>query len=128
MIESTNKPEKLALSNLCNGAIAEVFQAELDKVLDNIADVNTEAEKTRKIVLTLEFKPGANRQGMSVGFGCRSMIQPIRKVTGEAFLVKEGTAIVAYPQNPLQMTLQEMAEDAEAKKLTALPGGQSTKR
>ena len=41
--------EEVSLSNLCNGAIEEVFQREWAEVMRNIGDVNTPAEAKRKV-------------------------------------------------------------------------------
>jgi len=43
------------------GGIMERCNAEVQKVLDNIQDINTPATKTRTLTLKIEFKPNSKR-------------------------------------------------------------------
>src|SRR5690625_6548944 len=56
----------LPLSDLANGAIQEKLDYELNKVFDNIHDLNTKAQDKRGVTIKLEFKPDENRQTVSV--------------------------------------------------------------
>ena len=56
----------LPLSDLANGAIQEKLDYELNKVFNNIHDLNTKAQDKRGITIKLEFKPDKNRQTVSV--------------------------------------------------------------
>jgi hypothetical protein len=60
--------EQVTLSNLCGGAIEEVFQREFAEVLSNIGDVNTDPEAKRKIVLEFTLEPFEDRSGAQVTF------------------------------------------------------------
>lgn len=51
----------LNLSQLANGGIQEKINSELEKVLDNIMDPNTNPKEKRKLVITLTFSPNEDR-------------------------------------------------------------------
>ena len=53
--------EKISLSNIGNGAANEQFERELDRVVKDILDPNTEAKATREINVKLIFKPDEDR-------------------------------------------------------------------
>lgn len=59
--------EKLSLANLGSGAVTELFDTELEKVLKNIIDPNLDAKQTRKITLDIIFKPDGNRDIGAIG-------------------------------------------------------------
>ena len=54
--------EKLSLATICDGTAVERFDYELQKVLENINDLNTDAEATREITLKVKIKPDENRE------------------------------------------------------------------
>lgn len=97
--------EKVTLSNLCGGAIEEVFQREFAEVLTNIGDVNTDPEAKRKIVLEFTLEPFEDRSGAQVTFACKSKTVPVNAVKGTVFLQRRGTAMVAIPHDPKQIRL-----------------------
>ena len=74
--------EVVSLSNLCGGAIEEVFQREFAEVLANIADINTDAEAKRKITLEFTIQPFEDRSGAQVTFACKSKTVPVNAVKG----------------------------------------------
>ena len=43
------------LNTFADGALAERFHQEFERVMENMADLNTDPKKARKIVLTLSF-------------------------------------------------------------------------
>lgn len=54
------KLQKVSILQAMQGAINEHVDYEMKKVIDNILDINTEAKKKRKIVVTLELTPDEN--------------------------------------------------------------------
>lgn len=52
----------IELANLGNGAAAEKFQEQLDRVLENIGDPNTEATAERTITMKVKVKPAEDRR------------------------------------------------------------------
>jgi len=61
------------LLTVCKGAAVEKFQVEIERVLKNIADPNTDWRKKRKITLTFTFQPSDDRMGgaISVESDCK---------------------------------------------------------
>jgi hypothetical protein len=100
-----HEKEEVSLSNLCGGAIEEVFQKEFASVLANIGDVNTNAEAKRKITLEFTIKPFEDRSGGQVTFCCKSKTVPTEEVKGTVFFQRRGTSMVAVPHDPKQIRL-----------------------
>lgn len=97
--------EEVSLSNLCGGAIEEVFQKEFASVLANIADVNTDPEAKRKITLEFTVSPFEDRSGAQVTFSCKSKTVPVQAVKGTVFLQRKGLVMIAVPHDPQQIRL-----------------------
>lgn len=53
---------KINLETFANGALAEKTNIELQKVMDNIFDPNTDATKVRKVTITLTLKADEKRE------------------------------------------------------------------
>ena len=100
-----HEAEEVSLSNLCGGAIEEVFQKEFASVLANIADVNTSAEAKRKITLEFTIHPFEDRSGAQVTFACKSRTVPTQEVKGTVFLQRRGLVMVAVPHDPKQIRM-----------------------
>jgi len=97
--------EEVTLSNLCGGAIEEVFQREWAQVLTNIGDVNTDPEAKRKLTLEFTITPFEDRSGAQVTFACKSKAAPVNAVKGTVYLQRRGTAMVAVPHDPQQIRM-----------------------
>lgn len=107
-----HEAEDVSLSNLCGGAIEEVFQKEFAAVLANIADVNTNAEAKRKISLEFTIKPFEDRSGAHVSFSCKSKTVPTAEVKGTVFLQRRGLVMVAVPHDPKQIRMFDSKQKA----------------
>jgi len=97
--------EQVSLSNLCGGAVEEVFQREWHQVLKNVADINTDAEAKRKITLEFTIAPFEDRSGAQVTFACKSKTIPAEAVKGTVFLQRKDNGFVAFPRDPKQARL-----------------------
>jgi len=64
------KDEKVSLLNLKEGAAIEAFDHELQRVLDNIVDPNTNPETKREVILKVSIKPDENRDIGEVQIDC----------------------------------------------------------
>jgi uncharacterized protein YuzE len=69
-------PSKLNLAEMAQGAFMEQFHRELNQVLTNIADPNTDPKKARKITLTMTLKPDENREVVTVETQSKSTLVP----------------------------------------------------
>lgn len=97
--------EPLTLVTICGGAAFEVFQRELEEVLTNIADVNTEIKKVRKIELIFEIKPDRNRRSGDVTFHCRSKLAPVDPVESTIYFGTEAGKVVGFVNDVRQEQL-----------------------
>ena len=60
-----------------NGAIKERCDLVLAQIFDNIMDLNTRAEKKRKLTLTVEFLPSSDRTGISYEVSVKPTLEPV---------------------------------------------------
>lgn len=98
---------KVSLKTLGSGAAMELFDAELQRVLDNIVDINTPANKTRKIVLEVAIKPDIDREWGQVTIQAKSTLAPNEAYSTKFILGKSQGRGFAEEYAPKQMTLDE---------------------
>lgn len=67
----------LKLTELAGGALQEHFERELETVLENIHDINTNPKKARSITLTLKLASDENREIIGVEVAAKSTLQPV---------------------------------------------------
>lgn len=101
----------LTLETVAGGAVPELFQHELEKVLANIRDVNTMAKKPRSITVVVSFRAKEDRQGnrrqLDVAVDVTSRLAPVKGLTSDAFLAKgEGGQLVVTCEDPAQAELE----------------------
>lgn len=87
--------DRLTIANLARGALVEQFETELEKVLDNIIDPNTDPKKARKIQITLEIKPNEKRNMADVKFQTKSNLVPVNTVSTAIIIDKDKDGNVA---------------------------------
>ena len=68
------KEINLNLSKIKDGAIQEQFDLEMKKVLENIHDLNTEPEKKRQIIITLNFATNEDREVIDMSHSIKSKL------------------------------------------------------
>lgn len=77
----------LDIMKLARGAAMEQFDAELEKVLANAMDPNTDLKKERKITLTIGIKPNdENRESVTVTCHAKSTLATFNPVKTQAFI------------------------------------------
>lgn len=82
------------LAELAGGAVAERFDLEMQKVLDNIMDPNTDSKKARKISLTLTFKTDENRDVAIVGIDAKTSLAPALIPSTKILMDRDGAGKV----------------------------------
>ena len=122
------RKEQVALETLGFGAAAEMFQAELEKVVFNIADPNTKPELKRNITLKLVVKPTKDRSMCAVEIHCDSKLAPVLPFESTMFVGVEHGVAVASEYNPQQQQLFSKPEPAveqqqKGKMLSMAAGG-----
>jgi hypothetical protein len=68
------------ISTFANGAVKERMDQELQKVLENIADPNTDPKKPRKLTLTITLKSNENRDVADVSIVAKSTLVPAKDI------------------------------------------------
>jgi len=70
--------DKLTFSTLAGGGLEEKLQYALKEIAENIADPNTDAKKTRKMTMTLTFKPNESRMISNLDIDVKtSLVAPV---------------------------------------------------
>ena len=97
--------EKLSLTNLEGGAAVEMFDIALQKVLENIHDINTSAG-AREITLKVKVKPmDENRSIIVYAITCPAKTCGQEPVKGVADLKIEGGRLIATGRSQKQDNL-----------------------
>lgn len=101
------EPQPVTLRNLASGAVEELFDEELQNVLRNIADPNTDPETAREITIKVRIKPDEERQLGGVTVGVTSKLAAFKRVKTVIFMPgRQGQKYVAVESNPKQLTLE----------------------
>lgn len=77
---------EIRLAELADGAVTERFGIELQKVLANIADPNTDAKKKRSVSITLTLQGDDNRDVVLVDIATKVTLAPAKSV-GTKFVI-----------------------------------------
>lgn len=94
----------LDLSNLADGGLQEKLDHELEKVLENILDLNTEAKAKRKINITLTLSANEERTVVDTVMNVKSTLAPQNGV-GTTILVGRDYETGELHANELKSTV-----------------------
>ena len=109
---------EITLGTLQNGKVTDLFDEELRKVMDNIADENTVPDATRKIKIVLAIKPDKTRSIATTKVTVTSELPAVRPMDGMCFLAHgEGGRLTACEDDYRQKEL----EDGEGNTIYQLP-------
>lgn len=101
--------ETKSVLEMASGAIMERADYEITKILDNILDVNTAANKKRTLTLTLEITPDSERKNLSMKVIAKSKLEPTNPVQTALYVGHDEqgktSVIELTPQIPGQMDL-----------------------
>lgn len=97
--------QAVKLDNIGGGALSELFEAELARVLANIADPNTDAKAKRTIAIEVMFKPSEDRDVADVQLKCASKLAGIKKVSSVLYMGKRDGRLIAVESDPRQSRL-----------------------
>lgn len=95
----------VSLATLADGALGELFDAELQRVLQNVADPNTDPEQIRTITLTVKVKPNEEREIGDVTVSAASKLAALKKVKTVIYMGRQAGKLVAVESNPKQQGL-----------------------
>lgn len=104
----------LSLLNIDGGSVPEVFDAELQKVLANIADPNTNPKAKRQIVLKVTVAADDGLEQLGYVVECQSKLAPVKASARAAHLVRHQGVLHAMTENVRQDDLMAALETATA--------------
>jgi len=94
--------KEVSLVTLGGGAAVEKFDFELERVLENIQDINCDATAVREVTVKVKIKPDRNREVGSVSVQATAKLAPeLPHETPVYFSNKKGVH-VAYQNDPKQ--------------------------
>lgn len=110
---------KKSILEMARGAFLERVDYEMAKVFDNILDVNTVAEKKRKLTVSIVFAPDNDRQNIGVAFEVKSALVPAAPAVTSLYVAGENSTgevqvVEMVPQVPGQMSLDGQEQEAPA--------------
>ena len=95
----------VTLDTIGGGALSELFEAELARVLANITDPNTDTGAKRVITLQVKFKSNRDRDVADVELACSSKLAGIMTVNTQLFMGKHKGKLIAVESDPRQSNL-----------------------
>ena len=103
-----------SILEMCNGAFQERTDYEMCRLIDNILDPNTDPIAKRKIQITLELRPNAERTNVAVFCSVKSSLAPTYPVATMLYIAANDTVIEMTPQIPGQMGFDGDEQEAPA--------------
>lgn len=110
--------DKKSILDMAMGAFKERADYEMSKIIDNITDPNTKADKKRSLTVTIDILPDAERQNLRITTTVKSKLEPTNPVSTALYITPDsnGDAMVVemIPQIPGQMNMdsEEQSEPA----------------
>lgn len=113
------------LETFANGAFTAQVNRAIEEVTKNIQDPNTEAAATRKITVTIGFKPNGERNFVATGVQTKTTLAPaLGAVTalsmGKDIKTGQVEAVEIGNQIPGQMSIEQVQQDTSAQSETAV--------
>lgn len=106
----------LTMETLCGGGVIESLHHEIQNVLNNVADPNTEAKKVREVRLLIKVKPNEHRNMADITVQASSKLIPAAPLETSILIDKDGNKTVAAEmyggENPGQASLPGVADSA----------------
>ncbi|MFS0766060.1 replication terminator protein [Peribacillus phoenicis] len=78
------------LNTFAEGALSERFNNELQRVLENIADPNTDPKKTRKLTMTVAFNADEKRDVIFTSVLAKLSLAPAKQIEAKLIMDFDG--------------------------------------
>lgn len=102
---------QIDLSTFAGGAVAERFNIELQRVIENIADPNTDPKKARTLTLKLTIKADENRDVASVDIETKAGLVPAKPVVTKIVIDQDSDGNVVAAELKSGIKDQMMIDD-----------------
>jgi hypothetical protein len=107
----------MTLNNVSNGALEDLFQRELQKVMANIASDEVPATSVRKIILEIKFTPSQNRTEIVTAATAISKCPEANgAVMGLIYAAAVDGELIAISKNPTQLSLADQLQAANERR------------
>ena len=114
---------KVSLDSINSGAVSEMFEEELEKVLSNIADDNTDAQKVMAITIKLVIKPSKDRSKADTLLSIHSQLAPLKPNESFILLSSDGKRTEAFTAP--RAVQQELVESDNVRHMPIAQGAKS---
>jgi hypothetical protein len=94
--------EGLSLATIKGGAIIELADDGIRRVLENVVDPNTKATAKRSVTVKLTFKPDSERDLMNVIASVQVGLAPAAEIQTKAWIAHTRNGVVAAEHDPRQ--------------------------
>lgn len=101
------------VETIAEGAVLALGNEELEKVLQNIGDPNTDPEAVREITIRIAIKPDDSRELAAVQVQAKCKLAPHKPAGTAIYLGKKGGRVVAVDSNPRQAGIFDTPEERE---------------
>ena len=109
--------QKKSILEMARGAFMERADYEMQSVVDNIMDPNTSPTAKRKVTITMEFIPDAERQNVTVSYAVASKLAPTNPVKTSLYIAGadskgELQVVEMVPNIPGQQSFYDPEQEA----------------
>lgn len=98
--------QPLNLESLAKGAAGELFDRELERILRDMSDPNTNETGIRSVTFELKLKPSKEGEVAATLICVKSSVPKPEPVPGTVFFGVERGRAVAYARNPKQEKIE----------------------
>jgi hypothetical protein len=106
--------EPVTLANVGGKVLEEKFADELNKVLQNITDLNTKPDNVRQVIIKLSFKPSRSRKETELAIDVDSKLAPQLPYESMGF-IKPEQGRLTLTEYPPQTDLEDQIETNKQK-------------
>lgn len=111
--------QEITLETLDGGGAMELWQDRFEELLRNVADMNTDPEAAREIVLKVKVQPHKSRELGEITYAIALKTAGPKPISATAYFGKtEDGRIVAQGRDPRQGDLLEQEEEPGVRPLT----------
>lgn len=106
----------ITVENIADGAAIEQVNFQIQKAIENILDVNTDAGVERKIELKLSFKPQDDRAQADIKFQVIAKLAPDSAGSDRLFIGQENGQKKGFVHTAKQMAFDDFQEKTKETK------------
>lgn len=117
----TVNEKEISIFELADGALNEEVKVQLRNIAANIADLNTDWKKTRKLTISISFNPTEDREVIFVSTSTKAMLAPSKEIRSQLmFGADRNGEIIAVEIGKVPPGQQNMFGEEEKKKILKL--------